>query len=263
MKTISKANTFSVAAAALYIFLFIEGLTFMIIDHTDFSLNTIFSILTYISYIGIALMPILNKRNKVFLVFPGITAAITLYRFLSFLITSIIPSFGNYNLSTILIIEADDVISVLCDLSVFIIVLLTFTKHPAKAVSINKLWFLPGVLYVIQNLFRRFALQASYTLLNSKLLGVIIDIIELAAIVSFFLWLKYSTQVIFDSLPEEQKALPAKTTAAITPAASPNTNPLDGILGRASAIAEYKTLLDNGVITQEEFEAKKAELLKI
>ena len=59
--------------------------------------------------------------------------------------------------------------------------------------------------------------------------------------------------------PDESASAPAyapASTAAYTPASSANTN-----IGVADELKKYKELLDSGVISQEEFDAKKKQLL--
>ena len=61
--------------------------------------------------------------------------------------------------------------------------------------------------------------------------------------------------------PDGSASAPAyapASTAAYTPASSANTN-----IGVADELKKYKELLDSGVISQEEFDAKKKQLLEL
>lgn len=66
----------------------------------------------------------------------------------------------------------------------------------------------------------------------------------------------YQTILIQDKMNNIVTAGDAKTVSTTNPQVIDNT-----VLGAAEELKNYKELLDNGVITQEEFDAKKTQLL--
>ncbi len=103
--------------------------------------------------------------------------------------------------------------------------------------TVKKLWFLPGALLLMGNLFG-WVLGGYFSMLAYAWRGMLFSLVEVGALTAAGWWI-----VAPDG--EEAKEPSAPRT----------------VIGTADQLKACKELLDAGVITQEEFEAKKREIL--
>ena len=116
------------------------------------------------------------------------------------------------------------------------------------AEKLSALWFVPIILisgeWVAYNCTQKYWFRMLiYAYANVPHWYKIFDLIEVAAVVFFCLWLWYDW-----GKPKWTKKAPVVAEAA-------------PVLSVADQLLHYKELLDMGAITQEEFDAKKKELL--
>lgn len=114
-----------------------------------------------------------------------------------------------------------------------------------------KIWFLPGAIM----LFGRLLFWAHYGYF-SMISYMIIDIIEITALLFMGIWFKKDMAPAKDEVVNEYETFNPETLCTASATA-------ESAIGGADKIKKYKELLDSGVITQEEFEAKKKQILGI
>ena len=131
------------------------------------------------------------------------------------------------------------------------IVALIFLSIKGKS-AVKKIWFVPaGVMslgyitnWISGNAFIFFPIWWQY---------ILIEVVEIVAMLFVGLWLKETITPV-DSAPVNEYL---KVTTQTMYSAS-NSSP---VIGGADKLKMYKELLDSGIITQDEFDAKKKEIL--
>lgn len=117
-------------------------------------------------------------------------------------------------------------------IAMLVITCLTMVKNK----TVKYIWFLPGVILlcgrtIFWNLYGAFSILSFYWDV------ILFSLVEVAGLIFAGLWMKEQIQIVGTTLN--------KTTS----------------IGGADELKMYKELLDSGVITQEEFEAKKKQIL--
>ncbi len=110
---------------------------------------------------------------------------------------------------------------------------------------VAKTWFSPGILFLISVLLE--FMDSPYVF------GLLFPVVELIALLFAGLWLKAP----FEPEPSTQ----TNGYAAFNPQAARGTPEGAQAIGGADKLKMYKELFDSGVITQEEFEQKKKQIL--
>ncbi|HAY19380.1 MAG TPA: hypothetical protein DCY17_00845 [Clostridiales bacterium] len=82
---------------------------------------------------------------------------------------------------------------------------------------------------------------------------MLVSIVEIVALLFVGMWIKE------DATPAE--AAPVNEYATFNPQSVYSTTAVSSTIGGADKLKMYKDLLDSGTITQEEFDAKKKEIL--
>lgn len=238
-------RVFSIISAICFlaygIWSLIDELSYINNSYNTDSVNffSIVRIILSIAFCMLAVTFMLNKKNNILLGASGfyllMYIILTLY---------IILTFGSSGTSTILLCFASTIL--------FIDILINVVPSLNKYINITKiLSFIPAILIVISFIvdviqtsnwyssngmdFRMSDLGFSFIIVNLLLIGFI----------SAGLWL---------SNFEFGKAKNTTTTTQYQPVQQKKTSDADKLL-------TYKKLLDNGSITQEEFEQKKSEVL--
>ena len=139
-----------------------------------------------------------------------------------------------------------------------------------KSAMLKKIWFIPAAIYALYNVINevmyickdiRFYLKydSLEEYLEDELLSdlryLLLSIIYIAIWFLVCLWIKKSTEPV-KIVSENENATLNTQTADVVP-----TPPV--AIGGADQLKTYKELLDMGAITQEEFDAKKKEILNL
>ena len=133
------------------------------------------------------------------------------------------------------------------------IFIVSYKKKSAITYAITYIWFIPAILFLFST-----ALKYYYYVLDGLIIHTIASffsfcdyylypLIELAILIFIGLWLKHYEQ-----------SSPSIASQALIHESSQRA---DNLIGSAEKLKTYKELLDSGVITQEEFDQKKKQIL--
>ena len=117
-------------------------------------------------------------------------------------------------------------------------------------IDIKNIWFVPGVIYFILNIYDIYE-WTSYEYSLEMWTGILMDIVLPCGIILAGLWLKEDV-----STEDKENVNAVFANAYQANAGMPN-------IGDADRLMKLKDLLDSGIITQEEFDEKKKEILKL
>ncbi len=216
-KSKQKQETYAIIAGVIYIILAMYNfIDWWMADyyHSDFQV-----LIGPVLLVGMAVT--LFIKNKKAVAFAA--GANALYYVI--LLIYAIYSYGVYLLSVAELLEV-------FAYSALIVISVTTSK---KSQTIKKLWYVPGILFLLATIIYFFYWMFSIATLQLA--------VESVALFLTGLWLKV------DFYTAKEDVTPQATLS------SPIT------IGDADKIMMYKELLDNGTITQEEFDIKKKEIL--
>lgn len=129
----------------------------------------------------------------------------------------------------------------LCDFlayaSVVVFVILTLKGNDV----VKKIWFVPAAVLLLG------------CVISAAWKSMLVSIVEIVALLFVGMWIKE------DATPAE--AAPVNEYATFNPQSVYSTTAVSSTIGGADKLKMYKDLLDSGTITQEEFDAKKKEIL--
>ena len=144
-----------------------------------------------------------------------------------------------YNMATFLLISAFAVMFILDS-----------NENKNINIDIKKIWFVPGVIYFILNVYTWIA-YGSLSHFSRTWTYILMDIVLPCGIILAGLWLKEDV-----STEDKENVNAVFANAYQANAGMPN-------IGDADRLMKLKDLLDSGIITQEEFDEKKKEILKL
>lgn len=127
-----------------------------------------------------------------------------------------------------------------------VVVLIAFSIKGNSAVK--KIWFIPALAYLINFVIGGIT---SYQFITWNY--ILFGLVEIVALLFVGMWIKE------DTTPAE--AAPVNEYATFNPQSVYSTTAVSSAIGGADKLKIYKDLLDSGTITQEEFDAKKKEIL--
>lgn len=137
----------------------------------------------------------------------------------------------------------------LCDFlayaSVVVFVILTLKGNDV----VKKIWFVPAAVLLLGCVIDWIEFLSATWIWKSML----VSIVEIVALLFVGMWIKE------DATPAE--AAPVNEYATFNPQSVYSTTAVSSTIGGADKLKMYKDLLDSGTITQEEFDAKKKEIL--
>ena len=188
--------------------------------------------------VSMAIFLLLNKRNLAFLIISGINVARILYNTRYFW-----SVFSNYSAVNKLFI----VCNILSAIVFFIIFLVGMKVTPNSKKAINVLWFIPALILAVRYL--PIWLSRDYS--SIKTVDAIISISCQAFHILAFL---FSSQWLKSMMQDEKENAPVSLSNDTIREPIPT-------LGGADKLLQYKELLDSGIITQEEFNEKKKQVL--
>lgn len=242
-----KASLFAIISGACFILhVIIRQLLYWPSVHDESLLTALATPSFWINYgplIVFSVMLILQKKNIVTLCAWGVPAILSIIAYVYDIIL-----FIDYHYPTNMNISNFFRIAYLLFMAVILLaVCLPKLKQFAEKISV--MWFVPMILisgdWIFYNMAYRGFRLSHIPFWYKDSLWRIIDLIEIAAVVFFCLWLWYDW-----GKPKWTKKSPALVET--TPA-----------LSVADQLLHYKELLDMGAITQEEFDAKKKQLLDL
>ena len=118
--------------------------------------------------------------------------------------------------------------------------------------AVKKIWFVPALVLLVGCVIG-WINGGYFRYLSAAWKPILFGIVEIAALLFAGMWLKE------DALPAE--AAPINEYATFNPQAVYSAPAPSSTIGGADKLKMYKDLLDSGTITQEEFDAKKKEIL--
>lgn len=120
---------------------------------------------------------------------------------------------------------------------------------------VKKSWFIPAAAMLL-GYVASWILRYSYVyfwFLSNAWVRMVFSIIEIAALLFVGMWIKE------DTIPAQ--AVPVNEYATFDPQAMYSAPASTSAIGGADKLKMYKELLESGIITQEEFDAKKKQIL--
>lgn len=130
--------------------------------------------------------------------------------------------------------------SILMILAYITLAIIAFLSAKGNVI-VTRIWFLAGAIYFLVCLIIAFDAGFNY-LFNLSFLSMIL---ESVALLFAGLWLKTDLTTVIQQTARNQALKPDSLS----------------VIGGAEKLKTYKELLDSGAITQEEFDAKKKEIL--
>lgn len=206
---------------------------------------SILNCLYWVFLLSMAIVLMTNKHNKGFLIISVIYVIRIIYGSYPAL-----EHFSGYKASSKLYILCN----ILSAIALFVLFLTCLRETTNSKKILNGLWFIPGILLTIRliasikNIYPvRFVNQHSSVEKVYYILVISGEVTVLLAFLFTGLWLKTVIQ-------EEKDSSPALLSGGTAKESIP-------ALGGADKLLQYKELLDSGIITQEEFNEKKKQVL--
>lgn len=227
MTNTEKKSNFSLIAAIIYAVIAVYTIINLIVyvNSSEYASITAIDIIYWIVLIGLAVT--LFMKNKKAVVFAaGANALLYVYY--------LVEWFSLGNLFDFLAYAA------------FVVIIILALKGNAVA---KKIWFLAGALLFVGSMIGMIGwIQGGY-LWKSILVGIA----EVVALVFAGMWLKDDIAPIAEA--------PVNEYATFNPQTYSRSDSSNDAIGGADKLKMYKELLDSGTITQEEFDAKKKQIL--
>lgn len=195
------------------------------VSNYEYATITVFKILFWIGMLGMA-VALFVKNQKIVIAAAGVNALLGAYY--------IVTYFSLWNLCDFLAYA-----------SVVVFVILTLKGNDV----VKKIWFVPAAVLLLGCVIDWIEFLSATWIWKSML----VSIVEIVALLFVGMWIKE------DATPAE--AAPVNEYATFNPQSVYSTTAVSSTIGGADKLKMYKDLLDSGTITQEEFDAKKKEIL--
>lgn len=195
------------------------------VSNYEYATITVFKILFWIRMLGMA-VALFVKNQKIVIAAAGVNALLGAYY--------IVTYFSLWNLCDFLAYA-----------SVVVFVILTLKGNDV----VKKIWFVPAAVLLLGCVIDWIEFLSATWIWKSML----VSIVEIVALLFVGMWIKE------DAMPAE--AAPVNEYATFNPQSVYSTTAVSSTIGGADKLKMYKDLLDSGAITQEEFDAKKKEIL--
>lgn len=236
------AKTFSRIASIAFILTFLLTISQVFIGY---GYNYYFNSILWLGIlISMAILLLTNKLNIGFPIITGINALRYLYCTRSYW-----KNFSHHFTTNTII----GLCCILSNVTLFVLFLISMMKTAKARKMINALWFIPGAILLVECLFVCWGTYNSYSdgyRYNKDLIYIIIQPATefLGFLAHFFtcLWINAICR-------EDSEDAPASLSNSIYESVP--------TLGDADKLLQYKELLDSGIITQEEFDEKKKQVL--
>jgi len=232
MTNTEKKSNFSLIAAIIYAVIAVYTIINRIVyvNSSEYASITAINIIYWIVLIGLAVT--LFMKNKKAVVFAaGANALLNVYY--------LVEWFSLWNLFYFLAY------------AVFVVIIILALKGNAVA---KKIWFLAGALLFVGSMIGW--IQGGYfAYISAAWKSLLVGIAEIVALVFSGMWLKDDIASVADA--------PVNEYATFNPQTYSNPTAPNDAIGGADKLKMYKELLDSDTITQEEFDAKKKQILEL
>ena len=227
MRKTESGKKYALIAAICYAVYAIYNIIDVIIyvSNYEYATITVFKILFWIRMLGMA-VALFVKNQKIVIAAAGVNALLGAYY--------IVTYFSLWNLCDFLAYA-----------SVVVFVILTLKGNDV----VKKIWFVPAAVLLLGCVIDWIEFLSATWIWKSML----VSIVEIVALLFVGMWIKE------DATPAE--AAPVNEYATFNPQSVYSTTAVSSTIGGADKLKMYKDLLDSGAITQEEFDAKKKEIL--
>lgn len=213
----------AICYAVYAIYNIIDGIIY--VSNYEYATITVFNILFWIGMLGMA-VALFVKNQKIVIAAAGVNTMLGAYY--------IVTYFSLWNLCDFLAYA-----------SVVVFVILTLKGNDV----VKKIWFVPAAVLLLGCVIDWIEFLSATWIWKSML----VSIVEIVALLFVGMWIKE------DATPAE--AAPVNEYATFNPQSVYSTTAVSSTIGGADKLKMYKDLLDSGTITQEEFDAKKKEIL--
>lgn len=198
------------------------------VSNSEYATITVFNILFWIGMLGMA-VALFVKNQKIVIAAAGVNALLGAYY--------IVTYFSLWNLCDFLAYA-----------SVVVFVVLTLKGNDV----VKKIWFIPAAVLLLGCVIG-WITGGYFEFLSAAWKSMLVSIVEIVALLFVGMWVK---EII---APAE--ASPVNEYATFNPQSINSTPASSSAIGGADKLKMYKDLLEAGTITQEEFDAKKKQIL--
>lgn len=209
-----ESKTYALVSAACFAILGLYNIVNAIIARREYESAAVMLPFAFLLLVCLALAAALLLRRR-----PAVLAAAAAMAL--FDLYSLVISFG---------------LPTLCGFLAYVALAALAALSQKENETVKKLWFLPGALLLMGNLFG-WVLGGYFSMLAYAWRAMLFSLVEVGALTAAGWWIV---------APDEEAKEPSAPRA---------------VIGTADQLKACKELLDAGVITQEEFEAKKREIL--
>lgn len=216
----------AICYAVYAIYNIIDGIIY--VSNYEYATITAFDILFWIGMLGMAIA-LFVKNQKIVIAAAGVNALLGAYY--------IATHFRLWNLCDFLAYA-----------SVVVFVILTLKGNDV----VKKIWFVLAAVLLLGCVIG-WITGGYFEFLSAAWKSMLVSIVEIVALLFVGMWIKE------DATPAE--AAPVNEYATFNPQSVYSTTAVSSTIGGADKLKMYKDLLDSGTITQEEFDAKKKEIL--
>ena len=232
-----KEKKYSIIAAVCYLLLGLYSVLLWYFTQSKYASITFLTVFAWIITFAFCVVVFMRKNN----------------------IVAVIVAAVNVLLSIIYIIRGASLLNVMEALSaiaLLIIILFASIDSMKENAKITKsIWFLPAAILLFANLISWIRV-GFFIHMSIAWRFMLPSLIECAALLFMGLWLKETVSVANKKIP----VVDGQQYTTFHPEQfSVNTN--SSIIGSADKLMMFKQLLDSGTITQEEFDAKKKQIL--
>lgn len=213
----------AICYAVYAIYNIIDGIIY--VSNYEYATITVFNILFWIGMLGMA-VALFVKNQKIVIAAAGVNALLGAYY--------IVTYFSLWNLCDFLAYA-----------SVVVFVILTLKGNDV----VKKIWFVPAAVLLLGCVIDWIEFLSATWIWKSML----VSIVEIVALLFAGMWVK--------EIVAPAEASSVNEYATFNPQSVNSTPASSSAIGGADKLKMYKDLLDSGTITQEEFDAKKKEIL--
>ena len=198
------------------------------VSNSEYATITVFNILFWIGMLGMA-VALFVKNQKIVIAAAGVNALLGAYY--------IVTYFSLWNLCDFLAYT-----------SVVVFVVLTLKGHDV----VKKIWFIPAAVLLLGCVIG-WITGGYFEFLSAAWKSMLVSIVEIVALLFAGMWVK--------EIVAPAEASPVNEYATFNPQSINSTPASSSAIGGADKLKMYKDLLESGTITQEEFDAKKKQIL--
>lgn len=199
---------------------------------SDYAPITALNIIFWIAMLGMAVTLFL-KNEKAIIAAAGVNALLDLYCFVHYFSLSDLLDFVAY---------------------ASVVALLVFALK--KNDVVQKVWFIAGAAMLLECLIVWIDDYGYFSYISESWKSILFSLIEIGGLTLLGLWIKEHDFV-------SAKAEPTNEYSTFDPQAVYSSPLSASAIGGADKLKMYKELLESGTITQEEFDAKKRQILKL